>query len=105
VAILALRADRDDRTRQWLEAASRGAFDGYAGVVAVGDHARAVARRLRRLVRSGAFVQAPARHDPVSVTAAALDMAGGEACLVGMGNIVGAGARLVEYWSAAGESL
>jgi poly-gamma-glutamate synthase PgsB/CapB len=105
VAILALRADRDDRTRQWLEAASRGAFDGYVGVAAVGDHARAVARRLRRIVRSGPSVRAPQGHDPASLTAAALDMAGGEACLVGMGNIVGAGARLVDYWSAAGEPL
>lgn len=105
VAILALRADRDDRTRQWLEAAGRGAFDGYAGVAVVGDHAGAVARRLRRIVRSGSSILAPEGRDPAAVTAAAVAAAGGPACLVGMGNIVGAGARLVDYWSLAGELL
>lgn len=105
IAILALRADRDDRTRQWLEAAGRGAFEGYAGVAVVGDHARAVARRLRRILRSGSAILAPEGRNPAAVTTAAVAAAGGAACLVGMGNIVGAGARLVDYWSLAGELL
>lgn len=104
VAVLALRADRADRTRQWLEAAASGFFDGYAGVVAVGDHARPVGRRLRRLGRCRA-VLAFTGSDPARLTVEAARLAGGPACLIGLGNIVGAGTGLVEHWASCGEAL
>lgn len=104
VAVLALRADRADRTRQWLEAAAAGFFDGYAGIVAVGDHAHPVGRRLKRRGRCPA-VLAMAGSDPALITEQAARLAGGPACLIGLGNIVGAGAGLVEHWAAGGEAL
>ncbi|MDD8026365.1 MAG: hypothetical protein PHI34_07615, partial [Acidobacteriota bacterium] len=105
VAVLALRADRADRTRQWLEAADKGFFDGYAGVAAVGDHAHPIGRRLRRTRRFGASVISVPGADPARITEAAARLAGGASCLIGMGNIVGVGAALVEHWAANGEAF
>lgn len=104
VAVLALRADRADRTRQWLEAAASGFFDGYAGIVTVGDHAHPIGRRLKRQGRCRAVLSF-AGSDPARLTAEAVLLAGGPACLIGLGNIVGAGTGLVEHWASCGEAL
>jgi len=105
VAVLALRADRADRTRQWLEAAAAGFFDGFAGIVAVGDHALPAARRLARKCRGGVPVSSVPGSDPARITAEAVRLAGGAVCLVGMGNIVGVGTAVVDHWAAVGEAL
>ncbi len=104
VAVLALRADRADRTRQWLEAAAAGFFAGYAGILTVGDHAHPVCRRLRRK-GACARVAAVSGSDPARITAQAARLAAGSACLIGLGNIVGVGTGLVEHWAACGEAV
>jgi gamma-polyglutamate synthase len=105
VAVLALRADRADRTRQWLEAAGGGFFEGYTGIVAVGDHAHPVGRRLRRICAGRASIASLSGVDPARITAAAARWTGEPVCLIGMGNIVGVGTGLVEHWSASGEAV
>jgi hypothetical protein len=105
VAILAFRADREDRTRQWLEAAGRGFFKTFAGIMTIGDHALPIGRRLRRLAPAGTAVTASYSSDPARIMAAAAGLAGGNACLIGMGNIVGVGTALIDFWTANGEPV
>ncbi|MCX6558937.1 MAG: Mur ligase family protein [Candidatus Aminicenantes bacterium] len=105
VAVLAFRADREDRTRQWLEAAGRGFFKAFAGIMVLGDHALPIARRLRRLAPAGTAVSASSASDPARIMAAAVGLAGGDACLIGMGNIVGIGTALIDFWAANGEPV
>lgn len=104
IGILNFRADREDRTRQWLDAAREGFFAGFAGVIAVGDHAAAIARRLRRFDLVAAAVPA-GRPDRIMAAARALVPAGEGAVFIGMGNIVGMGTALVEYWMTIGEKI
>jgi gamma-polyglutamate synthase len=105
IGILALREDRPDRTRQWLEAAARGFFSGFSGLVVVGPAARPAARRLRRLLRPGTPVVTAGGAAPEAIRAAAEAGAGPQAAVfIGLGNIAGAGAALVELWDREGEA-
>ncbi len=106
IGILALREDRPDRTRQWLEAAAEGFFSGFAGLVVAGTGARPVMRRLRRSSPPGAPTVSIARGEaPESILAAAEAGAGPQAAVfMGLGNIAGAGAALVELWDRRGEA-
>jgi poly-gamma-glutamate synthase PgsB/CapB len=115
VALLNLRADRGDRTGQWLRALEDGFFARFERLVFVGDHARALGRRKweRRLGRPespGAgltgrpFVSAVPGRDPARIMAALGGLVAGDALVVGLGNIGGAGEALVEHWARIGEA-
>jgi poly-gamma-glutamate synthase PgsB/CapB len=105
IGILNLREDREDRTRQWLEAAGEGFFAGFAGILVVGRPSVPVARRLRRRVPPGRFVFGAAELDPARIMAAAGARAGSfPAVFIGLGNIAGAGAALVDLWDRVGEA-
>jgi hypothetical protein len=105
IGILNLRRDREDRTRQWLEAAGAGFFDGFAGILVVGHPAAPVAGRLRRCGPPDRFVLGMAGRDPVRIMAAAEARAGSLAAVfIGLGNIAGAGAALIDLWDRAGEA-
>lgn len=104
IGILNFRADREDRTRQWLDAAREGFFAGFAGVVAVGDHAAAISRRLRRFDLVSAAVRA-GRPERIMAAARVLIPEDEGAVFFGMGNIVGVGTALVEYWMTIGEKI
>jgi gamma-polyglutamate synthase len=119
VALLNLRADRGDRTEQWLQALEDGFFAPFDSLVFIGDHARALGRRkwARRLGRSvspaaaGAprpAVSAIPGRDPARIMtslAGLAPIAAGEALVVGLGNIGGAGEALVDYWARTGEAI
>jgi len=101
VALLNLRADRGDRTEQWLAALRDGFFASFEKVVFMGDHARV----LGRTKRTRPSLAAVADRDPARIMAR-LGALTGEGCLVvGLGNIGGAGAALVDYWMRTGEAL
>jgi gamma-polyglutamate synthase len=102
IGILNLREDREDRTRQWLDAAGGGFFAGYDGLIVAGRQAAAAVRRLRRIA-AGPFLLAVPGEDAGRIMAAALSRAASDAVLIGFGNIGGAGGALVELWAAAGE--
>ena len=104
IAILSLREDREDRTRQWLEAAGKGFFAGFAGIIVVGRPAIPAARRLRRTIPPGRFIFGIAESDPARIMAAAGAQAGSfSAVFIGVGNIGGTGAALVDLWGRVGE--
>ncbi len=105
IGILNLRQDREDRTRQWLEAAAAGFFSGFAGILVVGRPASPAARRLRRSAPADRFILGVAGSDAERIMAAAEARAGSlSAVFIGMGNIAGAGAALVELWDRSGET-
>ncbi len=91
IAILNFRADREDRTRQWLSAARTGYFAGFAGLVAAGDHAAAIGRRLRRLAGPERAVISVIERTPERIMCQARALAGGAAVFIGMVNIAGPG--------------
>ncbi len=98
--ILNFRADRGDRTRQWIEAIDRGYLCGFQKIYLIGAHIHA--REFKK--RTGGVPRlvplrgrsAPAIMDQV---AAAEREAG---VLVGMGNVGGLGAALIELWQDLG---
>ena len=100
---LSLREDRGDRTAQWVEAAGQGFFRDFAHVVLVGPPARAALRRILKAPSPGptAFscLSNPA---PEALMRHILAAVGGEPVVVGLGNIVGPGERVVDYWQDRG---
>jgi poly-gamma-glutamate synthase PgsB/CapB len=102
LGILNFRADRGDRTRQWVEAIDRKFFSGFQKIYLIGAHIHALEFKKRakgspRLIPLGGR-SAPAIMDHI---AAGESEAG---VLVGMGNVGGLGAALVEHWEAIGRT-
>jgi poly-gamma-glutamate synthase PgsB/CapB len=108
IALLNLRADRGDRTEQWLRALEDGFFASFERLVFVGDHARALVRRkwgrkpskYRRPI-----ISAVADRDPARIMAGLGALVVEDSLVVGLGNIGGAGAALVNHWARTGASL
>jgi poly-gamma-glutamate synthase PgsB/CapB len=104
VGLLSLREDRGDRTLQWVRAAAAGFFRGFAHVVLVGPPAGAALRKFRR--SSGPEGPGYSRMgglSPAALMDHVFSVAPGEPVVVGLGNIVGPGERIVRYWEERGE--
>ena len=105
VGLLSLRADRGDRTLQWLGAIRDGFFDSFERLVFIGDHSRALAR----LARAGTLTKVPAaglaERDPERIMSRLRVLISEESLVVGLGNIGGPGGALVEHWARMGVSL
>jgi poly-gamma-glutamate synthase PgsB/CapB len=103
VGILSLREDRADRTLQWIRAAGEGFFRGFAAVILIGGPARTAARRLRRQAGpAGASFFSVGEALPDALMNGVFSISPGEPAVVGLGNFVGAGERLVRYWAERG---
>jgi hypothetical protein len=82
----------------------KGGFGEFTKIFLTGGHARAMMRRLRSSTRGPAF-----RYSLLSEKSAEriheklLEVSDAGAVVVGMGNIAGAGRRLVEFWERTGE--
>ncbi len=103
VAILNLREDRGDRTRQWLEALVSGQLAAFDRVLVGGGHARPFIRKAETSRSSGRpslhlLPMAPADK----VTEEAAGPAGDGGIVIGLGNMGGLGERLIAYWSQVG---
>jgi hypothetical protein len=94
--LLHLRADRADRTLQWITALSGSTGESIGSLYVVGGHARALARRVKK-------ANVLSSDDPQEI----MRLVGAEvqdhAVIFGFGNIGGLGARLVEHWNRNGE--
>lgn len=99
VGLLSLREDRAERTRQWLQALEKGLPEPLEELCAVGTAAGIVRRRLSA---RGIPCRAIRARDPGVILRAAAGGRPGELWIVGIGNIVGPGARIVEYCSVRG---
>lgn len=104
IGLLSLREDRGDRTLQWVRAAHEGFFRDFARVVLLGRPARAALRKIRKSPLPGGTVFS--FYDgasPEELMDRVVSVAAGEPVVVGLGNIVGPGERIVRYWEERGE--
>jgi poly-gamma-glutamate synthase PgsB/CapB len=103
LGLLCLREDRGDRTLQWIRAAEEGFFDGFERVAILGRPARPALLKLRRRlgIKSGKFIR-PSGRPPEAAVAGLIVNAEREAVVVGLGNIVGTGERIIHHWEEAG---
>jgi len=99
IALLNLRSDRGDRTEQWLEALKRGKGFSFERWVVIGGPAAAFLRNAGRFKKD---ILVPRRASPKALTEWCLSLVPGDVALVGMGNMGGTGAGLVEYWERTG---
>jgi len=105
VGLLNLRADRGDRTRQWLGALENGFFEGFDRLVFIGDHARVLGRRSRRAAGRRPAVSALAARRPETIMAGLRPLLVDGSAVVGLGNMGGAGEALVDHWTRSGEAV
>jgi poly-gamma-glutamate synthase PgsB/CapB len=103
IGLLSLREDRGDRTLQWVRAAREGFFRDFAQVVLLGRPARAALRKIRKSALPGGpvFTQDDG-SSPEGLMDRVVSAAVGEPVVVGLGNIVGPGERIVRYWEEKG---
>jgi hypothetical protein len=103
--LLALRRDRADRTRQWLEAFRSGDFADLSGIFVIGDRNRAFERGMASL--SGSLETRALQDRSAGAVMASLSAsASGPAVFVlGMGNMAGMGREMVEFWEKEGEDI
>lgn len=103
VGLLCLREDRGDRTLQWAGAAGEGFFRDFDAVVIAGPTSRAALARFRKAAgRDRTRYSRFAGRDAEALMDRVLADAEGEPVVVGLGNIVGWGERLVRHWSDKG---
>jgi len=100
VGILNFRQDRGDRTLQWLSALERGYFSGFSKLFSVGAHVHALRMR-RRSDLLPSLTPLAAKSAPAVMEKIGEGIPGG-AVLVGIGNMAGLGAALVEHWAKIG---
>jgi len=94
--LLSLRADRGDRTLQWVAALKNGMSGHFRRIHVVGDHAHAV----RRFLKNVEVLRSAGAIEMTENIAAGMEDGG---ILLGFGNIGGVGKLLVEYWQRVGE--
>jgi len=100
IGVLNLRGDRGDRTLQWYDALRSGKFPEIRKLICVGDHASAMTRKLKKYV--GAELYAWRNFHPEKMLARLSAIEKEKAVVIGMGNMGGAGRRLVDYWEKVG---
>ena len=100
IGVLNSREDRGDRTLQWLEALKSGKFPEIQKLICVGAHRLALMRKLKKYV--GAELYTWRDFQPEEFQSRLSAMAKGKAVVIGMGNMGGAGKRLVDYWEKEG---
>lgn len=94
IGLLNLRADRGDRTKQWLEFLSNGTA-GLSGIYVTGAHSQIVKRKLPS-------VRILKNTSPEAIMKTMLAEIEDQSVIFGCGNIKGAGELLVDYWNKIG---
>ena len=94
--LLNLRADRPDRTLQWIDALKSGMSREFTRLYVLGGHANVVKRKVDTTL-------AMASKSPDTVTRIIADRMEEDGVIFGFGNIGGSGERLVEYWQREGK--
>jgi len=102
IGLLNLRYDRGDRTLQWAQAIKTGYFQSFYRWVFIGGHAPALKKKLKstRKVKTSLMKA----ESPQEIMTELTSLEKGEVVVVGMGNMAGAGYKLVKYWERIGKS-
>ncbi|MCX6143510.1 MAG: poly-gamma-glutamate synthase PgsB [Ignavibacteriales bacterium] len=96
IGLLNLRADRPDRTVQWIDSLNSGMTNEFAQLYVLGGHANVVKRKIDT-------TRTLASKSPDTTTRMIVDGMEEDGVIFGFGNIGGAGERLVEYWQREGK--
>jgi gamma-polyglutamate synthase len=100
IGLLNFRADRGDRTRQWLDARREGFFSGFRRLYVVGAHIHSL--RIRRKTGPPPYLTPIPARSPSAIMERIAAAEGTGAVLIGLGNIGGLGEALVEHWQKIG---
>lgn len=100
VGLLNLRRDRGDRTLQWVEAVEDRMFPEFERIYLVGGHALAFHRKFGESELISLNVLRGSQ--PEKLISQILQKEQEDCILIGMGNIGGAGRKLVEFWEKTG---
>jgi poly-gamma-glutamate synthase PgsB/CapB len=101
IGVLNLREDRGDRTLLWLEALRYGKFSEIQKLICLGHHAPAMIRKLKKY--TGRELHAWHNLQPEEIMLRLSGMTEEKVVVIGMGNMGGAGAGLVDYWERTGK--
>jgi len=93
--LLALRSDRGERSRQWLEYLTEGKDHCFNPLFLTGAHSRI----LHRNIEGSEIIR---ERDPECITRSMLAGCDTGTLVFGMGNFHGTGKRMVEYWKDEG---
>jgi hypothetical protein len=93
--LLNLRADRPDRTVQWIDALNSGMAKEFAKLYVLGGHTNVLKRKVNGM-------QTLASKSPDIITQMIVEGMEEDGVIFGFGNIGGAGERLVGYWQREG---
>ena len=100
-ALLSFRKDRGDRTLQWLRALEGGFLSEFDRIFLLGEHAGVVLKKIKSVSKGQDFIVRTA-GSPAEIMRDAV-FQDEESVVVGMGNMVGFGHKLVQYWDTIGE--
>ena len=97
LGLLNLRADRGDRTWQWLKAIREGMFPEFKKIYVIGEGARAFSSKLKRHLAIRVIAVTQKKAPLIMEKVLEANPRGGY--LVGLGNIGGLGKEVVNWWS------
>lgn len=100
IGVLNLRGDRGDRTLQWLDVLREGKFPEIQKLICVGDHALAMTRKLKKYGGAELYAWRDLLPEEIMERISAIEKE--KAVVIGMGNMGGAGKRLVDFWEKVG---
>ena len=104
IGLLNLRADRGDRTRQWIDALLEKNFLKMDEFVLLGEPLRPVRKKLKEAGYSVPCVFGPHIRPDILMNHL-INRFGGGFALIGMGNMAGVASRLVRHWEKMGKRL
>jgi poly-gamma-glutamate synthase PgsB/CapB len=90
--LLTLRSDRGERSRQWLDYLRSPDAISFSHLFITGSHTAAFCRKIK-------YCMAIPGNNPATITRFIINRIEPGTIVFGMGNIVGSGRALVEYWS------
>ncbi|MFC2155659.1 poly-gamma-glutamate synthase PgsB [Acidobacteriota bacterium] len=102
--VLSLRADRVDRTLQWIEALKKGGIAYFKRLFVTGTHAGIVRRKLKNSPIMVLKHKEPEKvMDEIITDLSGCEGSENECVIFGFGNIQGTGTMLINYWKTIGE--
>ncbi|MDZ7332445.1 MAG: poly-gamma-glutamate synthase PgsB [candidate division KSB1 bacterium] len=97
IGLLNLRADRGDRTLQWIHALKNGSEFNFKQIFVIGAHKKVMKRHIPS-------VQILSAKQPTALMTDIFAKLGIPSVIFGFGNIAGLGRLLVEHWNLIGEA-
>jgi gamma-polyglutamate synthase len=94
IGFLALRTDRGERSKQWLNYLKSEGKDLFSRIYVSGIHSAIFTRKLKNC-------QKLAQKDPGMITRQIIQSTEGDVIVFGIANIHGLGEELIEYWKTA----